>query len=228
MPVKRKGYTTPQLTRAKRAKRPPRPMKRMAKYSRVRSTNTHSFKRWTGGFDVQNNAGSTEKPYTMLFTFNQLINHAEFDALYDRYRIDYVMVKLQLQNNPDADRYLNNDAVINECNFYPKLWWIKDYDDGAVDTLNEFKQRSGVKCRVLRPNTTVTIKLKPAILAQLYRTVTTTGYAPKWGQWIDMAQVDVPHYGLKWILDLNGRNNPEQVWVIHVEQMIHFTCKDVR
>lgn len=228
MPVKRKGYTTPQLTRAKRAKRPPRPMKRMAKYSRVRSTNTHSFKRWCNAFDVNSATSVVEKGYTMVFSFNQLINYAEFDALYDRYKIDYVLVKLQLQNVPDSDWKLADGAVSNKLNFYPKIWYIKDYDDSAVDTLAEMKQRSGVKCRVMRPNTQVVIKLKPAILAQLYATAVSTGYAPKWNQWIDMAQTNVAHYGLKWLLDLNGRADATQVWTVRVEQMFHFTCKDVR
>lgn len=231
MPIgrKRKTYTSSPFTPRKVAKR--RAMRKRINRSRVGrnpSTNLHHFKRYTGAFDIQNSATTTEKPYAMVFTFNQLINYSEFETLYDRYRIDYIDVKLQLQTNPDSDHVIGNDAVINETNFYPKLWWIKDYDDSSADTLTELRQRAGAKYRIMKPNSEVKIRVRPAILNQTYRTSTTTGYAPKWRQWIDFAQVDVPHYGLKINLDLNGRANTEQFYILRVETQFHFTCKDVR
>jgi len=161
------------------------------------------------------------------FAMNDVINSAEFSSLYDRYRLDKVIVKLQLISNPTAIYTTNAGGTVNSSNWFPKVWSVSDHDDSNAETVAQLKERSGVKCKVLEPNKTLTYSVNPAISAMMYKTSTTTGYGPKWGQWIDFQDIGVPHYGLKLAVDMQGID-PGGNFTINVEKKFYFTCKDVR
>ena len=82
---------------------------------------------------------------------------------------------------------------------------------------------------VLKPNMYHKIVVRPSVLIQTYYTQTGSAYAPKWKQWIDMAQNSMPHYGLKYNIDLSGGNpNDNHPYKIEIEKTYFFKCKDVR
>jgi len=219
--VSRKGGKRRGLVRAKR----------LGGKSKIRgSLSMHRYSRY--GLAENFTLTQLESSKSFDFAFNNIINSAEFTALYDRYRIDKVVVKLQLVTNPNSQMKINDQTVAgstwaNPNNWYPKVWSVNDHDDSSAETIAQLKERSGVKCKILQPNKTLTYVIRPAIAAMVYKTVTTTGYGPKWGQWIDMQDVGVPHYGLKLVVDANGQD-PINEFVINVEKKFYFTCKDVR
>lgn len=168
---------------------------------------------------------STNVPLNFEWTFNQLQGYTDFTGLYDQYRITKVVIKILLTNNPDAGTLINATGA-NTTNWYPKLWYIPDYDGGSSEDLNSIRERQGVKCKILRPNSTFTIVVRPKILVQTYRTITTTGYGPK-SMYIDVNASDVPHYGLKGVWDLQNLT-PLSPFRVNIETKFHFTCKNVR
>jgi len=192
--------------------------------SGIGNVNEHKFIRW--GTSVNSTISTANQGYPLSFKFSDLINSSDFTTLYDRYRIDLVCIEFQLMTNPDSS-YGFNAATANGANFYPKLWYKQDYDDDSTPTLAEIKQNSLTKCAVMEPNKIIRVFCKPAILAQTYRTTTTTGYAPQWGVWIDMAQTDVPHYGVKWVMETNNVT-PSTLFTYNYSVKYFFTCKDVR
>lgn len=174
---------------------------------------------------------STEYDFAETMQFGNIKAYTEFTALYDRYRITCVQLQITLINNPNATWPLNGGpagADHNGTNWYPKFWYCRDYDDDTPITLADMRERSNVKNFILRPNKEYKINVRPAILNQTYRTLTTTGYSPHWKQWIDMVDTNVPHYGLKWVVDTQGLN-PDDTYPfkIRVERKYFFTCKDV-
>jgi len=172
---------------------------------------------------------NTEDSTAYSFAFNDIISSSEFAALYDRYRLDKVIVKLQLITNPDSLLATNTNNANSSLNWFPKVWSITDHDDNNTETIAQMKERSGVKCRILRPNQTLTYAVRPAIAAMMYKTATTTGYGPKWGQWIDMNDIGVPQYGLKLAFDMQGLDPiSTDGFRVNVEKKFYFTCKDVR
>lgn len=203
--------------------------RRPSSSSRVRlsrsipSRNMHRFVRWT--VPVVNTVSGATSESAFVWTFDNLINKDDFTTLYDRYRIDYIQCRAQLITNPDANNFVNS-ALPNYTNWFPKLWWCADYDDGAQETLDELKQRAKTKCVLLRPNSMYKFGVKPAILAQTYRTAVSTGYSPKWKQWIDMAQTNVPHYGIKYVIDAQSLD-PLQDFRVQFDFKVYFSCKDV-
>jgi len=194
--------------------------------SRISGFNQHSFMRW--GSRQVNTITGTDQTYSKAFTFNDIVNPGEFDVLYDRYMITKIVFEVQLVNNIDNGKIPNSTAD-SQSNYFPRMWYCRDYDDSTAETLDELKQRAACKSFVLMPNKIYKIALKPAILGQTYRTLTTTGYSPLWNQWIDMAQKDVPHYGLKWVMDTHNLN-PDDTNFFQYDTTVkmYFKCKDVR
>jgi len=163
----------------------------------------------------------------LVYTFDQLVGYTEFSALFENYRITKIVVSFQLINNPDA-RYIPAAATDNVANWYPKLWYTVDRDGGSDETLTTMKERQGVRCRILQPNKTITVSFKPACRTLTYKTSTTEGFAPK-NIKLDMADVNVPHYGLLYLVDTNGINpNDTYPFKIAMETQMFFTCTGVR
>jgi len=150
--------------------------------------------------------------------------------MFDSFKITKAVVKMQLITNPDSTWALNTNSGANQqSNWFPKFWYIKDYDGGSADSLAQIKERQGVKYFVLRPNKTYSLPISPMVAVQTYRTSTTTGYAPK-RLFLDMANgTDVPHYGMNYVIDALGED-PSNTYPFRIryEVQYFFTCKDVR
>jgi len=149
--------------------------------------------------------------------------------MFDQYKINMIEYKIQMITNPDATTHPNtNTSGYNTVNWYPKFWYIRDYDGGGADTLLSIKERVGAKFFVMRPNKEYTIKIKPKVLVQTYKTLTAAGYAPK-TLWIDCANPDVPHYGLNAVIDCLGLNPVDaDGFQFRIEYKFHLAFKGVR
>lgn len=210
-------------TRSVRNKRP-----RISR-SRFRSINMHNFQRWTAAYTYQIANPLTQLPFVNIFRFQDLINYSEFSNLYDRYRIMGVTLRFQLINNPDANTEIGTTSIGNAANFFPKMWYIRDYDDGNTENLDAFRQRAGVRYKILKPNSELRISVRPAVLTQQYASAISTGYTPKWKQWIDMDNPSIPHYGVKCVIDTNGVvPTSDHPFYVRAEARFTFQCKDVR
>jgi len=191
------------------------------------SLNVHRFSRYTTAATLDVNG--TTYPGQFEFKFDDILGHTEFGAMFDSFKITKCIVKLQLITNPDNSIVLNDNTAQNPTNWFPKFWYIRDYDGGSADSLAQLKERQGVKYFVLRPNKVYNIALSPMVAVQTYRTATTTGYAPK-RLYLDMSNgTDVPHYGIHYVVDTLGQDpNNSYPFKIRYEVQYFFTCKDVR
>jgi len=198
------------------------------------SLNTHHFSRF--GAAATLDMTGTEQPLSFEFKLSDLYTYSEFTSLFDKYRLDKAIVYIQMITNPDAVVKTNNadnvtvntgPAGWNTNNWYPKMWYINDHDDSNTTSIAAIKERVGVKCCVMKPNMVKKITVKPACAVQIYKTAVAAGYGPKYGQFIDMANSDVPHYGLKCVFDPLGLD-PTGTYSFRYEWKLYFTCKDVQ
>lgn len=202
-----------------------------------RSPQLHSFSRMTSNFQITLPANSSFSNGSILFQLDQLVNHTEFTALFDQYKITKVVMYFKLHTNPYmiyATQYTPGTLAAAPVTF-PTLWLHNDKDDSTAMARSEFQERQKTFRRVLEPNKIIKWTCRPTILAQLYRTAATTGYAPKYGQFIDCAQPNVPHYCTKWGIDYDGYTLPNtaagpygQDLQVGVEMRYFFTMRDVR
>lgn len=151
------------------------------------------------------------------FTFAQLANASEFTTLFDQYMISHIQVRWYMKVDPSAQ----SPGIAT----FPKLYTITDHDDSdAPPALNNFREHSKCRVHVLNPNRAVVVNLKPAVLNNTYVSGVSNGYSPKWRQWIDGANTNVPHYGIKWAIDDFTNTN----YRLENEIIYWFACKTLR
>jgi len=193
------------------------------------SLTTHAYSRWASSSSILT-CDSTELAQSLAFTLDSVKSYTEFTALYDRYRLDKVVVKLRMISNPDAAYPLNTSSsgfLTNPTNWYPQVWSINDYDGGAGDTVSSIRERQGVKCRTIQPNKPLTFTVRPAVAVNLYKTSLLSGYGNRWGQWVDAATPDVKHYGLNYVIDTLAQDPSDTYpFKFHQDIKYFFTMKD--
>jgi len=199
----------------------------MARYRRtVRVQGSHTFSRSKLMDTISING--VIKSENLEYTFTQMVGYEEFSALFENYRITKIKVTFQLINNPNHTLALNNAGVNTPTNWFPKIWYTVDHDGGSDETLSTMKERQGVKCRILKPDSTITVSFKPMCRTLSYKTSTTEGFAPK-NIRLDMADVTVPHYGLLYLIDTNGIDPSDTYpFKVAMETKFYFTCRGVR
>jgi len=142
--------------------------------------------------------------YFATFSLDDVKAYTEFSALYDQFKIKKCQYQITMITNPNAPVPTNNTSVNNPSNWFPKLWFVADPDDNTALTLSEIRERQGVQCRTFFPGKTISLFVAPCVLAQTYKTASTIGYAPR-RMWLDVASgYNVPHYGLKYVVDCLG------------------------
>jgi hypothetical protein len=197
----------------------------------VRITGKHVFSRGVDMTTEEINGLYLSRYYTVKF--DDMVAYGEFTNLFDTYRIESVTMTFQLITNPNSAAYTNSDAYVNTTaknltNWYPKMWFVRDYDGGSTETISSMKERQGVKCRLLQPNKIVRVKYVPRVRSLIYKTSTTEGFAPKRVR-LDMSDVTVPHYGLHVVYDTNGIDVTDTYpFKIAVETRIKFSATGVR
>lgn len=198
-----------------------------ARKGNVRITGKHVFSRGVDMTTEEINGVFLSRYYTCKF--NDMVAYGEFTNLFDTYRIEKVTMTFQLINNASAFNNIGVDSSTrNVTNWYPKMWYVRDYDGGTTETISSMKERQGVKCRVLQPNKIIKISYVPRVRSLVYKTVSTEGFAPKQVR-LDMADVTVPHYGLHVVYDTNGIDvNDSYPFKIAVETKIKFSASGVR
>lgn len=168
------------------------------------------------------NTGVDSIRFSQMFTVGSLPSVTEFQNLFDRYRIVKAVVTFKLTSNPD-----NIDTSVA---FYPTLWYYVDYDDIDTVGLTFIREVQGVKRRVLQPNREVKIVVRPKPLQTVYNTAIASGYSIPRGKspWIDLANVDVPHYGLKTCIDFEGLQTTGTLPLIKMNVQLFVSYKGVR
>jgi len=200
-----------------------RPKRRKLKV-RVQGSHTFSRRKLMDTITVD----GVIKSENLVYTFNQLVGYDEFASLFENYRITKISVNFQLLNNPNSYHAVGTGSNLPSSNWYPKIWYTIDHDGGSDETLATMKERQGVRCRILQPNSIVKVSFKPMCRTLSYKTSTTEGFAPK-NIKLDMADTNVPHYGLLYLIDTNGIDpNDTYPFKIAMETKMFFTCSGVR
>lgn len=176
----------------------------------------HHFKRTFQGSTYQASAGGTN-PNAFYVTFANLPNYTEFTALFDMYRINYIVWKLvptvtSLDLNPAATA-----AVL------PNVHSVIDYDDSNNPTLvTDLMQYSNYK--MTRGNRIHTRKFRPAVTLDADGAAST---APKWKQWLNLAATGSEHRGIKFIIEqADGVTSGQLPYKSYCT--VYFSCKGVR
>jgi len=205
---------------------------------------THSFHRWVTSVQNMNvlnctyntslslitmNTGQTECAFSISNVLADIPNVAEFTVLFDQYKLTGIKYQIKMVPNPDANYKPGSTTTLNPVNYFPTIWYCADFDDNNTQTIAQIKEFERVKHKVLRPNQELNIFVRPKTLTQQFRTATTTGYAVDFKpHWLDMAQTDIPYYGLKAVVDMEGFSSSTDTMYLKINAKYYFKCKGTR
>lgn len=162
--------------------------------------NTHHFKNHKF---VKNwlaiDLNGTDQGFNYNFTLSDLVNTAEYTALYDRYRINYVVMKLIPRYNTnlilsDVDSATVQPATTNyfdNRNYgLPEIMTAIDYDSAVTPaSINDIMEYRTYK-RTLGSKEHIR-SLKPRLLVDSSNIGVSMAK-----KWIDCDKPNVPHYGV--------------------------------
>lgn len=192
--------------KGRRGRRKKKPRSQLAKRKKIDAMlNKHLHRRWAQNEDLiiftkPAGQGAGFKTKELTFQLNHVTQFAELKAMYDQYKINFVEIYMTWSPTllPIAHTASggpsNRSAVIPPC---LKVFHVADYDDPDPLTLDQFRERAKTKLTLLKPMQKKKIVVKPAILSQIYETLTSTGYSPKWNVRLDCNDDSVPHYSYK-------------------------------
>lgn len=174
------------LVSAKRVRKGVQRYGRLTRSLRKRNLSEHRYKR-SYSMDLLTTATAQGTGY--IITLNSLPNFGEFTALYDSYRIDWVTIWAVPTQT---------DAQVAAANlFTPSLYTVVDKDDASPPgTLAAQLEHGNMKITTMDRMKKL-CSFKPAVQGELFRSGATRGFNRMQDQWIDCAQADIPHYGLK-------------------------------
>lgn len=149
------------------------------------------------------------------FQFTSLPNYTEFSNLFDQYKVTFLSVSYFLEQDPSAQTAATS--------FYPKVYWVRNYDQVTTPllSLNQMREHTRMRMRILTPTRPVTIKYKPNILSESYRTGSSTGFTPRYNQWIDMEATNQIHLGRSVCIDDLTNTN----YKVRVLVKVWFACR---
>lgn len=187
-----------------------------------KSANSLQLVNNSSGFGIQ------YASFSLQFLLEDIINYTEFTALFDKFRIRGIAVRLI----PFFTSSLTGAAFTSTAaQMQPLLHTIIDHDDVIRPSddetgLNTIRQYDTYKMMRLGPKIFRRYLVPKA--QTIVRGVGTDGYAQVGKNvWLDCATTQIPHYGLKGILEWN---NPGSSTLLHIkaEYTAYLEFKDTR
>lgn len=151
------------------------------------------------------------------FAFSDLPQSGSFSALFDQYKIDWIVIKFMPRGNMNQASATNNQIMGTYLTAI-------DLDDTA-NISTEDALRQFVTCQEYEMYQPHTRQFKPHVAIAAYGGSVFTSFANAGNQWIDFANTGVPHYGCRTMLTNTNNNND---CYIDVRCEYYFSCKNVR
>lgn len=172
------------------------------------------------GDDFKYSSSTGYNPVDLTVTFDKLPNYTDFTTLFDSYKITGVEYKFVPHFNvANVQTGISNTQVA-------RLVTVIDKDDNtSLSGLSQAMQYSSMEESMLDKERVRAFTPEPTI--QVYRSSTSTGYqSPVGPVWIDMAQIDVPHYCAKGLIcdTTASADNPRTLTILAT---VYFECKGI-
>lgn len=171
----------------------------------------HKFRRWVG-FSGWSSAALTTSFYSTSFALSGVPGYTEFTALYDQYRLTKVILHLL----PTNIAVTNSNSASTIVNLAPRAVTAIDFDDSTnAASFSELREYSTAEVHMTTDKCVRTFS--PAVSTVVYEGVSSSGYAPTWGQWISTNDPTVPHYGFKGAIEPTGSGSADNAYGFRVE-----------
>lgn len=158
---------------------------------------------------ISNNSTTFERGGITL-TFSDVLNFSSWTTLFDQYRIDKCIIKFTPILTQEVIRPYD-DTTNPGINLIPRLTTALDRDDVAAPlSFDDVNQRPLSRTKIATK--AISWTFVPNRLVAVYRTGVSSGYKVDTASkdFLDCANSDIPHYGLKWALEAASPSNAYQ------------------
>lgn len=173
-------------------------------------------------------AGSTyyNIPFSMDVSLNDMLNASELINIADKYKINWVKVKIYATSNT---------ASAGGTSQLPSILWCEDGDDSVVPTgsttgLNAIREKMGSKYRQFKQDGSgISLFMKPRISRALYNTgATLAGAEVASSRFISTQYADIPHFCCKGFLqDVNLAATPTAYTQFKFDVVMSVSLRDI-
>lgn len=170
----------------------------------------------------------TDSPIAKAFSFQltDLPNVTEYSSLFDQYKINGI----QLRIIPKVSVTTQGSASgTTQTVGYGQVVSCIDFDDAANPTgKDELLQYQNAK--ITRSTSIHTRFIKPRILDTVWVNSISSGYQSVRPNWVDLANTNMPHYGIKLWVDppANSGATANSSIAYDVYAVYYFQCKNTR
>jgi len=141
------------------------------------------------GTPVLVNGDNYNVPFTMEFRLSDITGYSDIINLCDQYKINSVYVNVY---------HNSNVADVNSPASMPSIFYIADHDDSGLDTVNNLRQRMGLRYKQFTSNKPrISMSVRPRVAPIVYDGVSDAYAIPTRPTWINSAYSSAPHYSLR-------------------------------
>jgi hypothetical protein len=193
--------------------------RRLGQITRISNSSVAAVTSVTGGIEVGAASGPNNFGYdfgaSMKFRLSDTENSSELTALYDRYKITGVKVKIIP---------LSNTASAGGLSYLPELMYTFDTDDSSVPTETVMRQKCAKTKRLDKP---VSIFIKPRVAGTLWQNALASGYSIAPNTYINCSTPSVEYYGLKlYFKNVDLRSTSTVATQFNIETTYYLAMKD--
>jgi hypothetical protein len=182
---------------------------------------------WKANPFVFGNASVADYKGHIQFKFSNCLDFSSWTTLFDQYRINKVVVEfIPVQTQAMVKQFDDTTTVGAGVNLIPRFTSCIDLDDSVNPTdFNVVFQRPN--SRTVPATEKVTYTFTPTRLGMVYRSSSQTGYVidSDTRKFVDCAQNDVPHYGIKYVIT---PTSPANAFQYRIETKYYISLKNRR
>lgn len=174
------------------------------------------------GTPVLSNGASTtpnyDVPFSLKFRLDHIINHGDVTTICDQYKIAATYICVIYNKSESSPAF---------SGYMPYLEYITDFDDAVPPTVNDMREKMGVKTKALSANKFVKINLTPKIKLETSGSI--AAVQPVYSKWINTAFDQVDHYAVKGVIKgiyLPGTNPGQERITFDIVHKV--LCKDIQ
>lgn len=176
------------------------------------------------------NAGAAIDFFSYAFQLNDLPQVASYQAMFDSYRVNKIVLRIEPMSQPTHGVAATNAAALATILVPPTLFTVLDYDDTAF-LASENAALEYDTYKETRPGLRHVRVVRPKLSTQAFKTSgTTIAFAQTDSRkaWIDMGDITVPYYFLKG--GFIGYTNTAFQTAMHYRVYVtaYFSCRQLR
>lgn len=171
------------------------------------------------------NGTTIDSYYMYSFNLGACDNISNILALYDQFRINKVVMKFTPVMATVVNKSYDDTTTPGTANRAPTLASCIDLDSESTGNVTQADMKlypSYRECLGTKKHTRV---FTPAMLITGYRSATSSCYLPKYKQWIDCAQNNTPHFGLRVYYEAAS---PAGAWTYEIRIKLYCSFKSRR